>query len=473
MNHKVIIISTFILFLCACKSLNTNLSIQEKKIPITFSNNNDSSTVAITNWRNYFNDSLLIELIDTAIANNLDFQIALQRIELAKSGMQFAKGQLFPFLSVNAAAGSTKYAKYTPDYLGNATTEIEPGKTIPNPLQDYQLGLQTSWEVDAFGMLRNKRKAAIANYLASIEGRNYIVSNLVAQVAISYYELLALDNELDIVHQTIEKQKEALNVIQMQKEAGRANELAVQQFQANLYNAEALGKESEQQIVEIENSINFVLGRFPQIIHRNKNALLMSTPFMIATGIPSQLLLNRPDIREAGFQVQASKFDLKAAKGSFFPNVNITAALGFQAFDSKYLFMAPASIGNSLFGGIIAPVLNRSALQAQFHTAKAIQLTAMYHYQKAILNGYKEVVNELSYLAYWQEINALKKKETIVLQQSVNTSIELYKSAKATYLEILLTQQNYLKTQIELIDAQKNLKMSEVNIYKALGGGWR
>ena len=472
---QIIYIVFALLIFSGCKTLNTNLTIPEKKIPSSFSSaSTDTTSIAEINWRKYFANDILVKLIDTALANNFDLQIALQRIEIARSGVRFSSGELFPKVDGNVSIGSTRYGKYTESGQGNVTTPYpdDPNRLIPNPIQDYNMGLTAIWEIDIWGKLRNQRKTAIANYLASIEGKNFVVSNLVADIAISYYELIALDNELEVLQETIQKQQEALDILKFQKETGRTNELAVQQFQAQLLNSQALEKETLQRITETENKINFLLGHYPQTIERKKEILFQEVPQQISSGIPSQLLSFRPDIREAEFQVQASKFDLKSAKAAFFPNINIAGGLGFQSFNPQFFFN-PTSVGYTAAGGLLAPLVNMNALKMQFNNAKANQLSAMYNYQKTILNGYVEVANELSNIKRLQEINSLKKQQSEVLTNSVETSTELYKTAKANYLEVLLAQQNSLQTQFELISVNKRQRIATVNIYKALGGGWR
>lgn len=456
-----------------CSTLNTDLSIPEKEIPAAFHNQKKSATIAGIKWRQYFSDVLLQKLIDTALSNNMDLQMALQRIEMLRSSVKLANGALLPQVGLNVGGSVRRFGLYTMDGAGNASTEITPGQTVPVNLPDMYVGLQSSWEVDIWGKLRNQRKSAISQYLSSIEGTNFVISNLVADVAIYYNELLALDNELDIIRQTLQKQQEALEVVKFQKEAGRANELAVQQFNAQLLNTQVLEKNVQQQITESENKINFLLGRYPQAIERAKDVFFKDMPQQISAGVPSELLANRPDVREAEFQIEAGKFDLKAAKAAFYPNFNITASFGFQAFNPEFLFSSPASIAYSVMGTLVAPLINMKALEAQFNTAKANQLTAMYNYQKTILNAYVEVANELSNIQNLQQINALKKQQSDVLKQAVDTSNELYKYARANYLEVLMAQQNALQANLELVQATKQQRLSTINIYKALGGGWR
>lgn len=472
-KHHIIVLLGIALSLSACKSLETKTNIKTNVMPNTY----DSSALVKTNianidWRKYYTDSLLVKLIDTAIANNYDLLVAIQRIEIAKSNARFNKAALFPKIDANASFGTTKYARYTQEYAGNITTIYDGGKIVPNPLDNYYLGLSSTWEIDIWKKLRNQKKSSIANYLASVEGKNFVVSNLVSSVAILYYELIALDNEYKIVMQTVQKRTEALEVIKLQKETGRTNELAVQQFQAQLLEFEALSKEISQKIIETENKLNYVLARYPQKITRNDEAIFQEMPYEIASGMPSEILNKRPDIRQAEQELQASKFDSKAARAAFFPNINIASAIGFQSFNSAYLLNSPGSIGYSAAGGLIAPLVNRNALKNQFNTAKSRQITAMYNYQKTILNAYVEVANELSNIKKLEEINALKKQQSDVLSSAVETSSELYKSAKANYLEVLLAQENSLKAKLELVEVQKRQKIATINIYKSLGGGW-
>lgn len=476
MEHRVYCYCAILALVVAfsgCTNLNTDLSIPEKEMPTRFDEKRNTATIANMNWRSYFADTKLLQLIDTAIRNNPDLQIALQRIEASRGSVKMANAALLPRVGLNVGGGIQKFGLYTMNGAGNATTPITPGRIVPVNYTDIFLGLRSSWEVDIWGKLENQRKSAVANYLSSIEGTNFVISNLVTDVAIHYNELLALDNQLDIVRQTIHKQQEGLEIIKLQKESGRANELAVQQFNAQLLGTQALESNVLQQITETENKINFLLGRYPQPVERAKDNFFVEVPREILSGIPSQLLINRPDIREAEFQVEASKFDVQAAKAAFFPNFNITASLGYRAFDPEFLFATPASLAYSFIGTLVAPLINIKALEAQFNTAKANQLTALYNYQKTVLNAYTEVATQLANIKRLRQIGSLKKQQSDVLQRSVEASNELYKSARASYLEVLIAQQRALQSNLELINVTKRQRLSTISIYKALGGGWK
>jgi len=473
-RHKIkLIYCFFLVILSSCASQFKRVTVPEKTLPATYKNATDSSSIADINWRQYFSDTLLVQLIDTALIHNLDLRIALQKIELSRSSVLMAKGALLPQVGLSLGGGVRKFGLYTMDGAGNISTEITPERTVPINLPDMYLGLQASWEIDIWDKLKNQRRSAISNYLSSIEGTNFVVSNLVAEVAIAYYELLALDNELDLVQKTILKQQDALEIVKIQKETGRTNELAVQQFAANLLHSKILEKETLQQIVHYENKINFLLGRFPQTFKRNKDVLLNQPMPTFNAGIPSQLLKNRPDIRRAEFLVQASEFDLMSAKAAFYPNLNITATFGLQAFNPAFFFNMPASLAYGALGNVVAPVINRNALKARFNLVKASQVSAIYEYQKTILNGFIEVYVELSNVQNLREMNALKTQQTNMLNQAVETSNQLFKVGKASYLEVLIAQQSSLQTELELIINTKQQRIAAVNIYKALGGGWR
>lgn len=456
-----------------CTKQNINLSVNGKNLPKQFERYTDSTTIADIQWEDYFSDSHLVALIDTALANNPDLQIAFQRVELAKAGLLQARGALSPTVSANIAPAIRRYGLYTMDGAGNISTEMTPGKMVPKDLPDYYVGLQASWEIDIWKKLNNRKKSAVNQVLSSVEGTNLVTTNLITEIAIAYYELIALDNEQDILSETIRNQEEVLDVIRYQKEAGRANELVVQQFRAQQLNTKTLERQVLQSIIETENKINYLLGRYPQPISRNKDLLFKDLPAEVNSGIPAQMLLNRPDIRAAKYALESTKFDLKAANAEFLPSLNLTAGVGFQAFNPEYLFKTPASIAYSLVGGLTAPIINKKAIQARFNTAKANQLIAMHDYQKSILNGYTEVVNELTRINALREISDLKSLQSQVLEESVETSRELYSSAKATYLEVLIAQQNTIQAKLENVESHKKQLMASVNIYKALGGGWK
>jgi len=473
MPLKNLIVALIALLLSGCAAYRTDTPIRTAQLPRTFPNAADTTNSAAIAWRTYFNDPLLTALIDTALHNNLDRLIALQRIDAARAQLRGAKGALLPELGVAASVGVRKFGLYTMDGAGNITTDITPGQLVPIDLPDYFGAFTASWEIDVAGRLRNMKRSAQARLIASAEGANWVTSNLVAEVAATYYDLLAWDNEQEVALRTIASQQEALEVISAQKETGRANELAVEQFTAQLLSVQALAKEIEQRIRETENGLNFLLGRYPQPIERDAQVLSSALPPLLSAGVPAQLLSNRPDIREAAMNVEATRFDLKAAKAAFYPNVTLNAHYGLQAFSTEYLFRTPSSLAYGLLGGLTAPLINRSAIEAEFRGARAEQITALYDYQRSLLNGFVEVSNALTNVRNLLEVDSLKSRQSEVMVRSVETSTELYRAARADYLEVLFAQQNALQAQLELIDVKRRQRFATVDFYRALGGGWR
>ncbi|MEP2349922.1 MAG: TolC family protein, partial [Algoriphagus sp.] len=321
--------------------------------------------------------------------------------------------------------------------------------------------------------LRNAKKSALTRYLASVEGKNFMVTNLISEIANSYFELLALDNELAIVQQNIEIQNNAFEIVKYQKDAARVTELAVRRFQAQVLNTKSLQYGIQQDIIEVENRINFLVGRFPQKVERNSEAFADMIPHTIYEGIPSQLLENRPDIRQAELELAASKIDIQVAKADFYPTLEITAGLGFNAFNPSYIFTSPESLIYSLTGELVAPLINRNAIKARYLTANAKQIQAIYDYEQTILNAYIEVANQLSNIKNLEQTYDLKSQEVDALNQSVAISNELFNSARADYMEVLLTQRDALESKFELIETKMKQMNATVTIYQALGGGWK
>jgi outer membrane protein, multidrug efflux system len=472
-NKIIIVLAITSLIYSSCKTEKKITNKETKNLPSTYNGNNDSINSASIKWRDYFADKNLLQLIDTGLKNNFDVLMTLQKIEIARNDLRLSKGAMLPIVNANFSYLQRKFGYYTMDDAGNRVTEIRPGQLIPNQLPDYFVGLQTNWEVDIWGKLRNKKKAAFSRYLGSIEGANLIYTNLVSEIANSYYDLLALDVELDIVKETIKLQQDALEIVKAQKISGVTNELAIKQFAAQVLNSQSLEFEMKQKVTEYENKINFLIGRFPQSIVRDKSVFSDQLPIQVKSGIPSQLLQNRPDIKKAEYELMAAKLNVKSAKAAFYPSFNISGSIGFQAFNTAFLFSSPQSIAYNLLGSLVTPLINRSAIKAQFNTAKANQLEALYNYQKTILNGYVEVSNELSNIKNLDNIHTLKTEEVKELSASIEISNDLFKSGRATYFEVLMTQRTALQSRIELITAKKRQYNATVNIYKALGGGWK
>jgi NodT family efflux transporter outer membrane factor (OMF) lipoprotein len=472
-NRILVLAISISLLIASCKAPTIPQTPASTSLPDTYVSSKDTSNMSITPWKSFFKDKNLTDLIDVALKNNQELLITLQEIEIAKNDIRVRKGALLPTIGVRAGTGIEKVGRYTSQGAGDASTDITPGEPVPDVLKDFNIGLYANWEVDIWKKLRNSKKAAISRYLSTIEGKNFVVTNLVAEIANSYYELLSLDNQLEIVKESIALQKNALEIVKIQKEAARATELAVQKFQAEVLSSQNMEFEILQQIKETENRINFLLGRYPQEIKRDKATFMNVTPATVNSGIPSQLLANRPDIKQAELELMAAKLDVKVARAEFYPSLGISASSGLQAFKSSYLFTIPESLFYSIVGDIAAPLINRNAIKAEFSNANSRQLQALYNYERTILNAYVEVLNQLSKINNLEKSYDLKSKQVDALNQSIKVSNDLFKSARVDYFEVLMTQRDALETKIELVETKKAQLNATINVYRDLGGGWK
>lgn len=462
------------LALAGCSTLWEPIAIPEPPLPERFDDTASSGTsVAEVGWRAWLADADLHRLVAEALQNNQDLRIALQRVERARAGVRAATGALLPQVAVGLGASIEKFGLYTMDGAGNATTEIRPGELVPEDLPNFVIGLQSVWEADLWGRLRSLRESARAQYLASIDGTNLVLTSLVAEVASAYFDLLALDHVVAVLRRSAAQQGEALEIVRLQKRAGRTNELAVQQFEAQVADTWAREREAVQLVVETENRINLLLGRFPQPIPRRQESLFAVPVMALSAGVPSDLLQNRPDIRAAERAVRAAKLDVHAARAAFFPTLTITAGVGYEAFQAGLLFNTPESLAYAAAAGLVMPLLNRRALEAQLIDARADQIEAMHEYQRTILVAYAEVADALSNIRQTADLVADRTRQQRALERSIATADALYRAGKASYLEVLLAQQNALQAEVDLVEAARRRRVANIAAYKALGGGWR
>jgi NodT family efflux transporter outer membrane factor (OMF) lipoprotein len=469
MKNKIIIILAVICF-AACK-IPALVSKQENKtVPAYYNTASDSTNIASIKWRNYFTDPYLISLIDSALKNNQELNIALREIEMDKNEIQARKGEYLPFVNVGGVAGIDKTGKYTWDGFAEEDLKANPDRG-PKYIGDFRTGIYASWELDVWKKLRTAKKSAALKYLSTIEGRNFMVTNMIAEISSSYYELLALDNMMSIIKQNIELQQNALKMVKLEKEAAKVSQLAVNRFEAQLLHTQNLQYDIQQQIIETENKINFLAGRFSQHVARTNISLNEIPVDMVQSGIPTQLLLNRPDIRQAELTLAGAKLDVQVARANFYPSFKLTASTGFTAFNPGFLF-SPASLLYNFAGDAVGPLINKYGITAVYKNANEKQIIAAYEYERNILSACIEVTNQLAFINNYKNSYETKSKEVEILNQSVDISNKLFISSKADYIEVLLTQREALDSRIELIETKLKQLQAKVNIYRTLGGGW-
>ena len=419
----------------------------------------------------FFQDETLQALIKTALDNNQERNIVLQELRMAENEAKARGGEVWPFLSVGGGWEREKVGRYTRAGAVEEGLELAHEKNFPDPLSNFRLGAQVSWEIDIWRKLRNERDGAVLHYLSTVEGQRFLVTHLVAEVAETYYALLALDSRLTILDNTIALQQEALELVRLQKDAAATTQLAVTKFEA-----EVLGNQSErlvlqQERVREENRLHFLLGRYPEELARPAQDFTRLSPPTLAAGVPADLLRQRPDVRAAELAVKAAALDIAAARARFYPSIDLSAALGVEAFQLGRLDAMPESRAYGLGIDFLAPLLNRAGLKAAYGNATAEQEQALLRYQQTSLGAYLEVLNAFSALKNLSESAALKAQQVSELGNSVDAASRLFSSARADYMEVLMTQRDALESRLDLVDLREQQFRAAIRAYAALGGG--
>ena len=460
-------IVSIILLASSCKVADLPQLPSADPLPLTFDGDADTISMGDLIWEDFFNDPYLLTLIDTALNNNLDLQVASQRIELAQADYLRSKGALLPSLEGRVAANVGRIANNNDPGGDQSVADRRNGLG-----QVYFVGFRSSWEADLWGKLRRRREADYARFLASEKGRHLVITSLVSEVARLYYELLGLDNELETILKNVEFQEVALQMVKIQKIGGRATELAVQQFQAQLLRTQSLGYEKRQRIIEVENQLNLLLGRFPQPIARGTSILEQNLPKVVRAGVPSSLLRRRPDVRQAEFRLAAMQADVEAARAEFFPSLVLEPYAGVDV-DRLSALINPEAMVIGAFAGLTAPIFNKNRIRANYDRATAETMIAAYEYQQSVLDAYQEVLSNLKRVENYREVYKLRKEEAEVLTAAVSTSNDLFAAGYATYLEVITAQARVLEAELSVTNTRQEIFVTVIDLYRSLGGGWR
>ena len=463
--HKIILIF-FVSFLVVSCHTRQNYQrandVVDEKLFRTDALPKDSLSMANLSWKEIFTDAVLQKHIAKALENNLDIRIALQNIASAEAYLKQSKAAYQPTISVG------------PDYSFNTSSlNTQFGQIVGERryINQFDITANLGWELDLWGKLKGQEKAQYAAYLSSVAAHQNVKSNLVASIATAYYQLLAFDEQKKIFSNTIEIRKKNLETTKALKDAGIVSEVAVQQSEALVYNAEASLVTLDVQIQMLENTISLLMGEPSHEIERTS---LSSQNFAINTdvGYPSALLANRPDVKQAEFNL-INAFELtNAAKAQFYPSLRITGSTGVQSVDIDKLFSGNSVFANVLVG-LAQPILNKRQIRTNYEVSLANQERAYLNFRKTILNAGNEVSDALKMYNAQDQFIAFKKKELSAYDKSVEFSQELVNYGMANYLEVLNANVNKLNAEINIANAQYTKLQAGVELYRALGGGWR
>jgi multidrug efflux system outer membrane protein len=433
----------------------------------------DSINSAKLGYQTFIADKELRNIIDTVLAYNPDLRNAIQRMEYARAQSRISNAYLYPQVNLFPQSSLRKFGLYTMDGAGNIVTDMEKGKLVPVHLPDFYFGAQSSWEIDLWSKLKNRRKADYARFLASSETKNLIQTGLIAEVARLYYEWKAAQQNKTLLEETIALQSEVVELAKIQKEAGQITELAVQQFFAQFKNFEGMLESVDLEMINIETALNILVGKKikQDILDVSKNAL-QALPNVYA-GLAYDLIQNRPDLRQAEWILKASNYDVASARAAFYPSLLLNSMVGLQAYRTGLLFNLPTSLAYSVIGGFAGPVFNRGIIKAEYSKATAMQQEALNNYESTLNKSLLEVSQQIKTIEQLKEMFDAKEIEASTLKKSIETATDLFKTGRANYLDILLARQNALRANMELIDIKKEQFIARINFYRALGGGWR
>ncbi|WP_336715735.1 TolC family protein [Chryseobacterium mucoviscidosis] len=422
----------------------------------------DSTNIANVSWKEIFTDPVLQRHITKALENNLDIRIALQSISSAESYLKQSKAAYEPTLSIG------------PNYtFQTQSINTQFGQIIGERryVNQFDITASLGWEADIWGKLRAQEKAQLATYLGTVEAHKAVKTDLIASVASSYYQLLTYDAQKRIITETIKVREQNLETTKALKTAGTLTEVAVQQSEALVYNAKSLLIDIDTQIQLLENTMSLLMGEPSHTIERS-SLENQNVPIDLKLGYPVQLLSNRPDVKRAEYNLM-NAFELtNSAKAQFYPTLKLTGSGGVQSVDIDHLFSV-----NSLFANVVAglaqPLLNKRAIRTNYEVSLANQETAYLNFRKAILTAGKEVSDAIRVYSVQDQYIDLKQKELVNYKNSVNYSQELVNYGMANYLEVLNASVNSLNAELNIANAQYSKMKAGIELYQALGGGWK
>ncbi|KMQ59848.1 membrane protein [Chryseobacterium sp. BLS98] len=422
----------------------------------------DSTTIANISWKEIFTDPILQKHISKALDNNLDIRIALQSINSAEAYLKQSKAAYEPTLTVGPG-----YSFQTQS-LNTQTGQLFGERRYINQLD---ITASLGWEADLWGKLKAQEKAQLATYLGTVAAHKAVKSDLVASIASAYYQLLTFDDQKRIITETIAVREKNLETTKALKVAGTVTEVAVQQSEALVFNAKSLLIDMDTQIQLLENTMSLLMGEPSHTIERS-TLRSQQVPVDLKLGYPAQLLANRPDVMRAEYNLM-NTFELtNAAKAQFYPTLKITGNGGIQSLDIDHLFSVN-SLFASVVGGLAQPILNRRAIKTNYEVSLANQETAYLNFRKTVLTAGKEVSDAIRVFSVQDSFIELKQKELNAYKNSVEYSQELVNYGMANYLEVLNASVNSLNAELNISNAEYSKMKAAVELYQALGGGWK
>jgi multidrug efflux system outer membrane protein len=466
---KIVLVAILITAIISCK-VSKDIETPKDAFPENFRNasvSKDTTSIGDVEWKNFFTEKDIIQLIDSAVARNNDLQIATKNIEIAQYRFTQSKWGNVPQvnLSVTASTSNPSDNSFTGKNLSQALGQKH--------IDDYSAGATLSWEADIWGKIRSQKQGAFAGYLQSAEVKKALQTNIVANVSKGYYNLLMLDAQLDIARQNLKLNDSTTSIIKLKYDAGQVTSLAIQQSEAQKLNAAQLIPLLEQNIAIQENALSVLTGSFPNSKTRSIKLSAIEVKNNAAIGIPSSLVSRRPDVKSAELALKIANANVGITKADFYPTLRITAQGGVNSFETSNWFNIPASLFGTVAGGLTQPLFNNKRVKTQYNIAVAEREKAVFSFRQSVLVAVSEVSDALVKVEKLQQQESFLKERVKTLQQAIKNSNLLFKNGMAEYLEVLSAQSNLLQSELELADLKREQLSANTELYRALGGGWK
>lgn len=427
----------------------------------------DTNSVADLPWKDFFNDQALENLIDRSLSKNYDMRLAIQNMEAAKQNLKQSRASFAPDINANVGVAINRPSGSS---LNGISLNQFLGRTY---LEDYNLGVSLSWEIDIWGKMRRQKEAAKAEFMQSEEAKRAIQTQLVADVSGGYYQLLMLDAQLEAAKKNLALNDSILQITKLRKDVGQVTALAVQLVEAQYQSAAILVPQLEQQIIIQENYLHFIAGEYPSPIDRQNKLQEVLLTDNLTTGIPLSMLGRRPDVKAKELQLKADNARVGAAQAAMYPSLVINLGAGLNSFTAGNWFNIPGALFGTFFGGITQPLFKRRQLKTQFELAKIQRERSIIEFERSVLNGVLEVSNALVKVEKLKQQQQAANQRAETLKQAVFSAKLLYQTGMADYLEVITAQSNLLQGELEASAITCNLYLAKVDLYRSLGGGWK
>lgn len=465
LNHKYsfTLVAIVLLSLSACVTQKYNRPEVKADNLYRGQQTTDSTSIANLPWKTLFADPTLQGLIEQGLSQNIDLRQAIERIKISQATLQQSRAAFLPSLQADVSVADNKQSA--------RSVNLPPGININLETQTYRAQLSTTWEADIWGKLSSAKRSAYATLLQSDAAKRAVQTQLIANIANNYYNLLALDQQLVITQKTIEARTKNVATMKSLKEGAVVNGAAVVQSEANLYAAQVTLPDLKRSIREVENALSVLLAGAPSAINRGN--LDAQMPYRdLKTGVSAQLLQNRPDVQAAEFAFRAAFENTNVAKTYFYPALTLTAGGGLTSLQLKDFFNN--AVFYNIVGGLTQPIFARGQNKARLKTAEAQQQIAFLAFQQSLLTSGQEVSNALYAYETAVEKETTRAKQIESLTKAVDFTQELLRYSSATnYTDVLTSEQSLLTAQLSGVNDKLQKLQAVVNLYRALGGGWK